>query len=367
MTGLLEIRDLILAYYAKAERILIPLAKFFVVFIAMIGIGSRIPASSAVSGMAPALAVGILGAIIPVNLTAAILAAAMLLQFYSFSIETAAIGGVILLVCFLVYFRFSPKDTWIMILTPVCVMMGIHYIIPVAAGLLMGPAAAVPAVLGLIIAAFIRFVRTGLGNTVVTSDEQELIARVRLMVDGVVQNKNLRVLIAAFIVATVVVYLIRRLRIPHAWIIASVAGGVVELVTVLVGNIVTGASVSVGGAFLGVLLAILTGAVLSLFLFNLDYAGMEDLQFEDDNYYYYVKAVPKVSLAAPVRTVKKINSQREPVREREPEHAPGYAGGEMTGSLEYEPLQDGFATSELFLTDDDIAAYGEDYPQDSYR
>ena len=44
-----------------------------------------------------------------------------------------------------------------------------------------------------------------------------------------------------------------------------------------------------------------------------------------------------------------------------------YAGGEMTGSLEYEPLQDGFATSELFLTDDDIAAYGDDYPQDSYR
>ena len=107
--------------------------------------------------------------------------------------------------------------------------------------------------------------------------------------------------------------------------------------------------------------------MLSLFLFNLDYAGMEDLQFEDDNYYYYVKAVPKVSLAAPVRTVKKINSQKEPVREREPEHAPGYAGGEMTGSLEYEPLQDGFATSELFLTDDDIAAYGDDYPQDSYR
>ena len=367
MTGLLEIRDLILAYYAKMERFLIPLAKFFVVLTAMIGIGSRIPADSALSGMKAALLVAVLGAVIPVNLTAAILAAAMLLQFYSLSIETAAVGGVLLLVCFLVYFRFSPKDTWIMILTPVCVMLGIHYIIPVAAGLLMGPAAAVPVALGLVIAAFIRFVRTGLGSSVVSSDEQEIIARVRLMVDGVVQNKELRVLIAAFVLAVIVVYLIRRLRIPHAWLIASVAGGVVEFVTVLVGNIMTGASVGVGGAFLGVLLAVFTGAVLSLFLFNLDYSSMEDLQFEDDNYYYYVKAVPKVSLAAPVRTVKKINSQREPVREREPEHAPGYAGGEMTGSLDYEPLQDGFATSELFLTEDDIAAYGDDYPQDGYR
>ena len=33
------------------------------------------------------------------------------------------------------------------------------------------------------------------------------------------------------------------------------------------------------------------------------------MQFEDDEYYYYVKAVPKMTVAAPEKTVKKINSQ----------------------------------------------------------
>lgn len=34
------------------------------------------------------------------------------------------------------------------------------------------------------------------------------------------------------------------------------------------------------------------------------------MQFEDDEYYYYVKAVPKMTVAAPTNTVKKINTQR---------------------------------------------------------
>ena len=43
----------------------------------------------------------------------------------------------------------------------------------------------------------------------------------------------------------------------------------------------------------------------------LDYTSVENVQFEDDDYYYYVKAVPKISVAAPDKKVKKINTKRE--------------------------------------------------------
>ena len=46
---------------------------------------------------------------------------------------------------------------------------------------------------------------------------------------------------------------------------------------------------------------------IEFFSFNLDYSRTEKVQFEDDDYYYYVKAVPKVTLTAPDRRVKKIN------------------------------------------------------------
>ena len=37
------------------------------------------------------------------------------------------------------------------------------------------------------------------------------------------------------------------------------------------------------------------------------------MEYEDDEYYYYVKAVPKASVATSERSIKKINA--EPVRE----------------------------------------------------
>lgn len=34
------------------------------------------------------------------------------------------------------------------------------------------------------------------------------------------------------------------------------------------------------------------------------------VQFEDDEYYYYVKAVPKMAVAVPEKRVKRITTQR---------------------------------------------------------
>ena len=43
----------------------------------------------------------------------------------------------------------------------------------------------------------------------------------------------------------------------------------------------------------------------------MDYSRTEVVQFEDDEYYYYVKAVPKNVLATPEKKVKRINKQHK--------------------------------------------------------
>ena len=44
---------------------------------------------------------------------------------------------------------------------------------------------------------------------------------------------------------------------------------------------------------------------------NLDYTRVEQVQFEDDNYYYYVKAVPKIMVQAQQKSVKRFNQTQE--------------------------------------------------------
>ena len=48
-------------------------------------------------------------------------------------------------------------------------------------------------------------------------------------------------------------------------------------------------------------------------MFGGDYSRTERLEYEDDEYFYYVKAVPKASVATSERSIKKING--EPIRE----------------------------------------------------
>ena len=41
----------------------------------------------------------------------------------------------------------------------------------------------------------------------------------------------------------------------------------------------------------------------------MDYKHTENVQFEDDDYYYYVKAIPKTKVAAPDRKVRSITGK----------------------------------------------------------
>ena len=44
-------------------------------------------------------------------------------------------------------------------------------------------------------------------------------------------------------------------------------------------------------------------------MFGGDYTRTERLEYEDDDYYYYVKAVPKALVATSERSIKKINGE----------------------------------------------------------
>ena len=100
----------------------------------------------------------------------------------------------------------------------------------------------------------------------------------------------------AFIAAAIVVYYVRKMRADHAWGAAIISGTVVQLVIVGGGEIALGSMTKLFGVFVGCLVSLaISGGVLFM-VRSLDYSRVERVQFEDDEYYYYVKAVPKASV-----------------------------------------------------------------------
>jgi hypothetical protein len=59
---------------------------------------------------------------------------------------------------------------------------------------------------------------------------------------------------------------------------------------------------------MGVFLSLIIELLVEFFCFMVDYTRIENVQFEDDDYYYYVKAVPKVSVSDSLRIVKTIST-----------------------------------------------------------
>ena len=61
---------------------------------------------------------------------------------------------------------------------------------------------------------------------------------------------------------------------------------------------------------MGSIASILIAYVVLFFKQALDYTGVEYVQFEDDDYMYYVKAVPKIVVTTPQKNIKRINVQK---------------------------------------------------------
>ena len=119
--------------------------------------------------------------------------------------------------------------------------------------------------------------------------------------------------IVAFAVTIVLVYTIKRMSVNYAWTIAIIAGAIADVMILLIGDLMFDTNVSIIGIIIGTVISVLIAKVVEFFTFNVDYSRTEKVQFEDDEYYYYVKAVPKITVATPSRTVKRINtSKRRP-------------------------------------------------------
>ena len=123
-------------------------------------------------------------------------------------------------------------------------------------------------------------------------------------------NKEMWLMIAAAVIGILVVHLVRTRSVDHAWKIGSAAGAAVSVIIASAGSIALDLDISFAVILVSAVLGIAVGLVLEFFFFSVDYSRSENIQFEDDEYYYYVKAVPKVGVAAPEKEVKRITGER---------------------------------------------------------
>ena len=309
MTTLLELREKIKIFMGKYDVYIIPLLKFLLALAAFLMINGNVGFMERAKNPSISLILALMCSFLPVNLIAVFGGILILAHAYALSLEFFGIAFVMILLMVLLFFRTAPQYGYLLIVMPLAFVLKIPYVVPLAMGLVGAPAAAISVACGTIVYYLLHYMK--LNTTMLSGTESESMQqKITYLIDNVVRNREMMLIAAAFALTLLIVYVVRRMSIDYAWTIAIGTGAVVDFVVLLLGSMVMGVSLKVVPVLVGSIVSAGLAILLQLAVFSMDYSRTEYVQFEDDEYYYYVKAVPKLTIAVPDKRVKKISSQK---------------------------------------------------------
>ncbi len=311
MTTLLTFRDSVKAFCSRYDYIIVPLLKFVLSLVLFLNINSQMGYVSILKNKLVIVLIAGICAFLPLEIMVGIGGVMIILDSAKVSLDAALVGLALMLIFYFGYARFSPKLGLISLLVPLCYSCHVIYALPIVLGFTVGPAAIIPAVFGVIL----YYYGIGLGELLnllsasAATTEEESVQGYQYIIASLMDNRLMLLIFVVFTCVILVTYGIYRASFSNSWIVAFLLGGFLNVVLFLVGGVTSSVEVEIAPIFVGSIVGVLIAVVCQFGKGIVDYQRTELLQFEDDEYYYYVKAIPKLSVAESNKNVKRINSK----------------------------------------------------------
>ncbi len=308
ITIILEVKSYLKGIYGKFDIYITSVLKFFAALAMLVMINDTVGFMERLKNPAVVLIVALMCTFLPVGGIVLLCAVLILAHFYAVSLELTFLAFALFLIMFCLYIRFDTSDSYIILLVPLLFWIKLPYLAPLLVGLIGGVTSFIPVILGVAAHYLLTYVSQN-APSLSNSTVENMLEKVRLIIDGMIENKEMMLMVIAFSITVVLVYLIKSLSADYAWTIAIVVGMAANMIILLVGSISMDVGISILGVIVGSLFAAGLMFVMQYFIFSVDYSRTERVQFEDDDYVYYVKAVPKMSVTTQEVNVKRIHTQ----------------------------------------------------------
>lgn len=310
MTGILVLKEQFILVYQKFGRVLRPLFRFLIAFLTLSIINQSLNYGSPVGKMPVVVILALVSAFVPASVLVLFSAMLAVMQVYKASLELALLSVIVLLILYLLFARYSSDTAYAALFIPILYLVKLPYLVPIMLGLVAGPGAVVSAVCG--VAAYYWFlnVNEAISQSYTGQSVEDIVSLYRYVLNGFFGNREMVLAVVVFAVVVLITYVFRRLDIDYAFYVAIGAGCVVNLIAFSLGALFFGVDISIVDVFASTAASGFLALLIELVRMTLDYKAVETTQFEDDDYYYYVKAVPKVKVTAPKKKVKRIHAQK---------------------------------------------------------
>ena len=304
MEKLLIYREKLLNFLSSHWQVCGPIGKFIGGLFIFYVINSLFGYSNILSQPFSTLILAGICVFLPFSMTFLLCNLIIIIHLSMVSIEIAILYFIILGIYYLLYQRMFPEMRYLFFMTPVFFFFHLTAVIPLFVGTFIGITGIPAIVMGTFLYIFALTVQSGVVQVNNGSFGSQLY---NFVFQGTIENKELIIYILCFIFVAALVVGIRRMQVDYGWYFSIFIGGIAYVIIVLVGGFFTGNRVDIGGELIIAAVSIFVVMVMQFFKIVIDYSRQETLEFEDDDYYYYVKAIPKSRVNEEEINITKIN------------------------------------------------------------
>lgn len=294
MTEVFAVRDKIRDFLRKFDEVITPLFRFIVAFIVFSTMNNLFGYSTLFSKSVVVFLLSVISALVSNPLMAAIAAVQIVVSCFAVSLDTGVIALLLFVLMYCMYMRMFVRCSWVLALVPVLLAWKLGYAVPVIVAVFAGVSGAIPAAFGVLIYHFAGIVReasTMIGTK--GADGEDFVAY-SYIIDALTDHKKLFVMMIGFVVVVLITALLYKLPYDYSWYVAILVGGLLTILVFLIVSAKLSVTLETGALIGGSLLGIVVAALLQSIKSMVDYSKKEVVQFEDDDYFYYVKAIPKM-------------------------------------------------------------------------
>lgn len=312
MERILMLRQRLKRFYNQYDLYLVPLMKFIVMFTVLILLNRNLGYMEILTKWTVMLIIALLCSLLPWSVGAFAAACCLLGHLYALSWEAAVLALIFFFLAAMLHYIFLPGYSIVIALIPAAYFLHIPYLVPLVLGLVGGVTSFIPAGLGVFFYYFIICIQKNAAFLAeATAEQSDILLCFTQILSGLLENDLMILSILAFCVTVLLVYGISKLSFDYAPYIAVAAGAIVNIFIFLLGGFIANVTVPYVEVFVAGLISLGIAVIVLFWIVALDYSRTEYLQYEDDDYVYFVKAVPKIAVTEPDRKIKEINSREE--------------------------------------------------------
>lgn len=311
MNTLVKIRTKIEDFYIAHRRVAGYFLRAVILFLCMFAISRFIGFNDFFSQVWFIAVLSLILGFIPIRFIMIAVVGYTLVQIFSLSYGLGIVMAIILIVMYLLYFRFAAQYGYLLMIIPLLYLIKIPLVAVLVLAALAPAISVVTVIFGTIFYYLIHYIDVHAVVFASSSGSTEF-AKGELLIQGVFGNTEFLTMLVVMFVVFMIVHFLKRANFPHSYEIAIAVGTGVYIILTVASELIFGSMTTaklltycVGGVVSGILAVIITNVLKPL-----DYTRTETVEFEDEEYNYYVKAVPKAAFKTETVSVKKINKRK---------------------------------------------------------